>query len=83
MIRQHTQASFLRQEWREAYRAARLLRRFEVEMLGSRLASVRFAHGGIDEKAQRAQLEKAKRDPLAWKLGDGCRQICGPKGMLP
>lgn len=83
MIRQHKQASFLRNEWREEYRAARMLRRFEIDMMGSRLASVRFVPGGINDKAQRAQLEKEKRDPLAWKLGDSCRQVCGPKGSLP
>lgn len=82
-IQQREKSSFLRNEWREEYRAARILRRFEIDLLGSRLASVRFEPGGINDKAQRAQLEKAKRDPLAWKLGDSCRQVCGPKGKLP
>lgn len=83
MIRQHKQASFLRNEWRSAYRNARIVARFERDMLGGELSSFRVVEDdSYQAQAYRVQLGN-RFDRLRHPIGHACRWINGPMDRLP
>lgn len=65
--------NFLKSEWRAAYRAARLVRRLERDLLGGRLCSIATSdQGEFADLAHRASFGHTSRSPVA-----------GPVGRLP
>lgn len=80
-IQQQGKSSFLRNEWRSAYRNARLVATLERDFsLG--LSSLRNVFTDMMRDAHSAQLGN-KCDSLKWPIGHILRDVSGPKGKLP
>lgn len=70
-------------KWRADYRASRLIRHYERDLLRpAGLSEFRFMPSGISANASRATLGN-RRDSLSFPRGHICRQVGGPRGLLP
>lgn len=66
------QSNFIRTEWHAAYRAARLVRRFERDVLGGLCSIALLDQGPLAVPAHRASFGSRSRSATA-----------GPVGRLP
>lgn len=73
----------IRAKWRADYRASRLIRHYERDLLRpAGLSGFRFMPGGISPAASYAALGN-RCDSLSFPRGHICRQVGGPWGPLP